>query len=324
MKRREFLKESAAGAAAISMLGRISLSTGPTTKVALVNADDRAKGIAAGLKLIPFPSPKGKRVFIKPNFNTADPTPAGTHNDTLRQLVAEMKRRGASHIAVGDSCGMGSTKDIMEKKGVPPLSKELGFELINFDELPPDEWKHCNPPGSHWKNGFDVARPVSDSEYLLWTCCLKTHQWGGIHSMSLKLAVGVTNRSVRQEMHDAAKTHMRRMIAEIHHAFTPQLIVMDGVDIFVDGGPNTGKLVKAGIIAVGTDRIAVDAVGLAILKYHGSNDAIMSTKIFEQEQLARAVELGLGVRSPDQIEIVTADAQSRDYAGKLKEILSRG
>jgi uncharacterized protein (DUF362 family) len=324
MKRREFLKQSAAGAAAISVLGRVSLSAEATAKVALVKTGDRAKGIAAGLKLISFPSPTGKRVFIKPNFNTADPTPAGTHNDTLRQLVAEMKTRGVSHISVGDSCGMGSTQDIMEKKGIPPLSKELGFEVVNFDELPPEGWVHCNPPGSHWKNGFDVARPVVEAQYLLWTCCLKTHQWGGIHSMSLKLAVGVTNRNVRQEMHAADKTHMRRMIAEIHHAFTPQLIVMDGMEIFVDGGPNTGKRVNAGIIVVGTDRIAVDAVGVATLKYYGSNDAIMSKKIFEQEQIARAVEMGLGVKSPDQIEIVTADAESRDYAGKLKNVLSRG
>jgi uncharacterized protein (DUF362 family) len=235
-----------------------------------------------------------------------------------------MKTRGASHIAVGDSCGMGTTKEIMEKKGIPPLSKELGFEVVNFDELPPEAWVHCDPPGSHWKNGFDLARPVAQAEYLLWTCCLKTHQWGGIHSMSLKLAIGAINRSVRQEMHDAAKTHMRRMIAEIHHAFTPQLIVMDGVDIFVDGGPNTGKLVQAGIVVVGTDRIAVDAVGVAILKHHGSNEEIMSKKIFEQEQIARAVEMGLGVKSPDQIEIVTADAESRHYADQLRQILSRG
>jgi uncharacterized protein (DUF362 family) len=142
--------------------------------------------------------------------------------------------------------------------------------------------------------------------------------------MSIKLAVGVTNKSVRGEMHAASKTHMRRMIAEIHHAFKPQLIVMDGVEIFVDGGPMTGKRVTAGVIAAGTDRIAVDAVGLAILKHHGSNDAIMSKKIFEQEQIQRAVEIGLGVKSPDQIEIVTADAESRDYAAKLKEILAQG
>jgi uncharacterized protein (DUF362 family) len=324
MKRREFLKQSAAGAAAIPMLNRMSSAADATAKVALVKSDDRAKGIAAGLKMISFPSPKGKKVLIKPNFNTADPTPGSTHNDTLRQLIQEMKARGASQFSVGDSCGPGDTKAIMEQKGIPALGKELGFEVINFEELPPQGWVHCNPPGSHWKDGFDVARPVVEAEYLLWTCCLKTHQYGGIHSMSLKLAVGVTNKSVRREMHAAANTHMRRMIAEIHHAFAPQLIVMDGVEIFVDGGPMTGKRVNAGIIAVGTDRVAIDALGLAVLKYHSSNDAIMSKKIFEQEQVARAVEMGLGIKSPDQIEIVTADADSRDYAAKLKEILAKG
>jgi uncharacterized protein (DUF362 family) len=166
MKRREFLKQSAAGAAVISVLGRVSFPAEAMAKVALVKADDRAKGIAAALKLISFPSPKGKGVFIKPNFNTADPTPAGTHNDTLRQLVVEMRNRGATHLAVGDSCGMGATKDVMEKKGIPPLSKELGFQLVNFDELPPAAWVHCNPPGSHWKDGFNVARPVTEAECL--------------------------------------------------------------------------------------------------------------------------------------------------------------
>jgi uncharacterized protein (DUF362 family) len=328
MKRREFLKQSAAGAAALSVLGRIpprpSMAAEETAKIALIKTEDRAKGIAAALKLISFPSPNGKKVLIKPNFNTADPTPGSTHNDTLRQLVQEMRSRGAARLTIGDSCGPGNTKEVMEKKGIPALSQELGFDVVNFDELPADAWTHCNPPGCHWKNGFDVAKPVVDAEYLLWTCCLKTHQFGGIHSMSLKLAVGVTKKSERFPVMHADAIHMRHMIAEIHHAFTPHVIVMDGIDVFVDGGPMTGKLVKAGIIVAGTDRIAVDAVGLAVLKNHGSNDAIMSKKIFEQEQVARAVEIGLGVKTPDQIEIVTGDSPSRDYAGKLKEILARG
>ena len=169
-----------------------------------------------------------------------------------------------------------------------------------------------------------MARPVVEAEYLLWTCCLKTHQFGGVHSLALKLAVGVVEKKVRlSEMH-ASKDHMLHMIADLNYAFKPHLIVMDGVDIFVDGGPMTGKLVNAGVLIAGTDRVAIDAVGLAVLKNHGANDAIMSKKIFEQGQIARAVELGLGVQSPDQIEIVTADAESRAYAGKLREILARG
>jgi len=325
MRRREFLKQSATGVA-ISALGRVATSAvaaDATSKIVLVRAQDRAQGIASAMKLLSFSSPKGKNVLIKPNFNTADPTPGSTHNDTLRQLVHEMKSRGAQSIAVGDSCGPGNTKAVMEKLGIPALSQELGFSIVNFEELPESEWVQCNPPNSHWKNGFSIPKSVAKAEYLVWTCCLKTHQFGGVHSLSLKLAVGVTNKSVRMGMHSDS-TNIRRMIAEINQTFTPQLILMDGIDIFVDGGPMTGKLVNAGVIIAGTDRIAVDAVGLAVLKNHGANAAIMSKKIFEQDQIARAVELGLGVKTPAQIEIVTGDAESASYAGKLKDILSLG
>ena len=68
----------------------------------------------------------------------------------------------------------------------------------------------------------------------------------------------------------------------------------------------------------------MDAVGLAILKHLGSNDVIMSTRIFEQEQIQRAVELGLGVSGPDQIELVTGDPESRAFTDLLQPILARG
>ena len=162
MRRRDFLKQSAAGAA-ISMLGRVnsfSMAAGTTAKVALVRGDDRIQSTAAALKLISFPSPKGKNVLIKPNFNTADTPPGSTHNDTIRQLVREMNDRGASGLTLGESCGPGDTKTVMERKGIPDLAQELGFGVINFDELPEDGWVQCNPPGCHWPNGFGVAKPV--------------------------------------------------------------------------------------------------------------------------------------------------------------------
>jgi hypothetical protein len=56
----------------------------------------------------------------------------------------------------------------------------------------------------------------------------------------------------------------------------------------------------------------------AILKELGANAAIMGRKIFEQDRIQRAVELGLGISGPDQIEIVTGDEASRAYAEKIK------
>jgi hypothetical protein len=40
------------------------------------------------------------------------------------------------------------------------------------------------------------------------------------------------------------------------------------------------------------------------------------------EQIARAVELGLGVTHPDQIELVTSDSDSADFAKRIRAILN--
>jgi len=126
-----------------------------------------------------------------------------------------------------------------------------------------------------------------------------------------------------RELH-GNREHMRRMIAEINLGYKPQFIVLDGVEAFVDGGPSEGKRVSANVFLGGADRVAVDAVGVAVLKELGSNAAIMNKKIFEQEQIQRAVELGLGVGEADRIELVTADEASRAYAEKIKARLREG
>jgi len=322
--RRRFIKTSVAGVASLSILPRrIFAGRVPAEKTAvvLVKTQDRSQGVKDVLKLLPMASAKGKKVIIKPNFNTADPAPGSTHNDTLRQLVLELKARGAAGITVGERSGPPPTKGVMEQKGIPQLARDLGFDIINFEELPEDGWVRFNPPGSHWREGFSIAKPVAQADYLVSICCLKTHRWGTI-TMSLKLAVGTTPKSLMRELHGSPD--IRKMIAELNLGFRPEAIVMDGVEAFVDGGPSNGKKVEAHVFVGGTNRVAVDAVGIAILKELGSNDAIMSKRIFEQEQIQRAVEIGLGPGNPDQIELVTPDAASRAYADKIKAILAQG
>jgi len=90
-----------------------------------------------------------------------------------------------------------------------------------------------------------------------------------------------------QELHSS--THQRRMIAEINAAYTPALIVMDGVEAFISGGPDVGERASPEVILAGTDRIAMDAVGVALLRYFGCQTEAGKGKIFEQEQIARAV-----------------------------------
>ena len=290
--------------------------------MALVKSQDRKEATREICRLFGLPSLHNKKVMIKPNFNTSDPCPGSTHNDTLQQLVLELRKGGASEITVGERSGPPPTESVLESKQVFDLARELNFRIVNFEDLEDSEWIPFHPPSNHWKSGFALPRPAVEADVIVSTCCLKTHQYGGVFTLSLKLSVGFTPKKLMRELHRSPD--MRKMIAEINVGYSPQLIVLDGLEAFVDGGPMTGEKKEANVFLAGSDRVAVDATGLAVLKDLGSNKAIMGKKIFEQEQIARAAELGLGVTGPDQIELIAPDKESQVYAEKLKAILHQG
>jgi uncharacterized protein (DUF362 family) len=296
------------------------------SRVAFVNTEDRKSGVSLSLKTLGVNPVKNKDVLIKPNFNTADRTPGSTHNDTLVALVEAVWQMGAKSIRLGER-SYPRTRAVMEQKGILPLMKDLDVEVIDFDDLDQKDWVKVEPEESHWQDGFRVARPILEAECLVSTCCLKTHQFGGVFTMSLKLHVGVVPTSrhgypYMSELHQSP--HQRKLIAEINAPFKPDLVVLDGIDAFVDGGPADGKRARANAFLAATDRVAIDAVGLAILKSLGSNAQIMNTKIFEQDQIARAAEIGLGAASPSEIEVVAANEESQKYRDDVVEILNRG
>ncbi len=297
-------------------------AAGTATRVALVRSDNRRAGVRKALELMQINPCRGKEVLLKPNFNTSDPTPGSTHNDVLRELLQWLKDMGAKKLSIGDRSGPEPTAQVLQKKGIYPLAAEFAARVLDLDEMGEQGYALIDPPGSHWQKGFLAARAVTEAECIVSTCCLKTHQYGGIFTLSLKNSVGIVprkNHPYMKELHSSP--HQRRMIAEINAAYSPALIVIDGLEAFVDGGPMTGTRKAANVFLAGTDRIAIDAVAVAILKDLGSTREIMEKKVFEQEQIARAVELKLGIASPAAIEIVAADPESESYARKIKQIL---
>jgi len=298
-------------------------------RLAFVKTNDRVEGVRKAIDLLGINPVAGKRVFLKPNFNSSDPAPGSTHPEVLIALVMALKEMGAKGIVVGDRSGMGDTRQVMDKIGVFRLADELGFDTLVFDELKPQDWVMIQAPGSHWEKGFPFARPCLEAEALVQTCCLKTHRYGGHFTMSLKNSVGMVAKRYAQEVHDFmqelhSSSHQRRMIAEINAAYTPALVVLDGVEAFISGGPDEGEHVSPEVILAGTDRIALDAVGIALLRYFGCKTEVGRGMIFQQEQIARAVDLGLGVDNPEKIDFLTGDPGSAAYSATIKEVLLAG
>ena len=335
MNRRQFLKDASTtmGAAffAPSLLNAFAVDQAAPSisHVAFVKTTDRAAGVKRAIDLLGIEKFRGKDLFIKPNFNSSDPTPGSTHEDTLVALMRKLKAMGSGPLTLGDRSGMGNTREVMGKKSAFQMGKELDAKVVVFDELGPDDWELIKLQDSHWEQGFALPSVVRKAGGVVQTCCLKTHRYGGHFTLSLKNSVGLAAKYVpgnsynfMRELHSSS--HQRHMIAEINTAYKPDLIVLDGVQAFTNGGPDQGKMVQSNVILAGTDRVAIDAVGVALLRHFGTTPEVSQGAIFEQEQIARAVQLKIGVTSPKQIELVTDDRESAEYAKQIRAVLDGG
>ncbi len=291
------------------------------SKLSLEINQNREEGTVQAIDLLGENKVEGKNVVLKPNFNTADPAPGSTDIITLRSLIVKLKEMGAKSITLAERSGPVDTRKCMEEKGIFELAEELDFQIINLAEVGVEEYIHIRPKDSYWKDGFLFAKIYHGAECIVETCCLKTHQYGGHFTLSLKNAVGIVPKrdlngnSYMRELHSSPD--QRKLIADINSAFSPDLIVLDGVTAFVDGGPAVGTRKEANVILASKDRIAIDAVGVAILRILGTTTEVNRASIFEQEQIARAVELNLGVAKQDEIEIITDSKEAEKLAEQI-------
>lgn len=300
---------------------------GATSRVVLVRTEDRVAGTRKALELLQLDGLTGKTVFLKPNYNTADAAPAATDTKLLEALIQELQNAKVGQIAIGDRSGMADTRAAMTSKGVFQLADRYGLKAIVLDELAAADWQYFPAEGTHWSKGFAFARPALNAGAIVNTCCLKTHRFGGHFTLSLKNSVGLVAKYVpgnsynyMSELHSSP--HQRLMIAEINKAYQPALVLLDGVEALVNGGPDTGKKVKSGVILAGTDRVAVDVVAIGILRSLGTTEAVSRGSVWQLEQIRRAVELGLGANHTDQIEIVTANAASQTMADQIRPLIA--
>ena len=326
MRRREVLWGGLAAAVGAAV-GRAAVSGAAEARarVVVIKVEDRRDGIRRALGLLGGGDFTRRHVVVKPNFNSTDPFPGSTHPGTLGGLVDWLGGAGASRVTVADRSGMGVTREVMEAKGVFAQGRKLGFASVVFDELPARDWVAHRLAGSHWQRGVLVPRLLEEAEAIVSTCCLKTHRFGGHVTLSLKNSVGAVAKygpdgyNYMSELHGSAA--QRRMIAEINLVYRPALVLLDGLEAFVRGGPDAGTRVVPGVIIAGTDRVAVDAVGVAVLRLYGTTPEVAAGPIFRQEQLARAAELGLGVSRPELIDLVTDDAAGEAFLARVRPVL---
>jgi uncharacterized protein (DUF362 family) len=299
---------------------------GSRGEVFILKTSDRAAGIAALMQKFNLQDYSAKTVALKANYNSADPFPASTHIDTLRALVETLKGSGAKMITLAERSGMGDTKEVLEQMGVMALSRELGFDAVVLNDVGKEDWVKFEHKDTHWMRGFYIAKVFLEADKVVQTCCLKTHRFGGHFTLSLKNSVGLVAKKVPGGIYDYmwelhGSPYQRQMIAEINSHYKVDIAIMDGIKAFVTGGPEQGKEVEPNLLLASQDRVALDAVGVCILKMNGAKGKIAEASVFEQDQLKRAAELGFGAKAAEEIDLTSLNDEAKADAEKISEIL---
>ena len=308
--------------------------------VAIVKTTGREDGIARAVALLGEMDFSGKDVYLKGSYNSPDPFPATTHPDSLGAMVRMLRNKGVGSVTLVERSGMGRTREVMEKLHVLTSLEKLDISLIPLDELPYGAWRHLKLSGSLWTKGIDFPDFLTRNKCVVQLCNLKTHRFGGEFSASLKNTIGLIAKYAAAEsdstgtenddktskrrwnymMELHSSPHQGQMIAEANQAYVPELVVMDAVEVFVSGGPERGITSATEIIAASCDRVALDAVGFAILQFAGARISV-SVHGFDQEQIKHAAKLNLGINSPQKIRIVSDDNTGRLLASRLEGLL---
>lgn len=296
---------------------------GRNTEIFIAGASDRAIGVQRVLKDVDMSVFSGAEIALKANYNSADPPPASTHIDTLDAVCTAILAEKPKKLTLAERSGMGNTRGVLEDRGVIELAQEKGFSAVVLDELDRTGWREIQAPEVHWSRGFFIASIFPQADRVVQICCLKTHRFGGHFTMSLKNSVGLiakrvpgVNYDFMGELHSSS--YQRLMIAEINKFYRTDLVVMDATEGFSTGGPDKGKLIHPEVIIAGTDRVAIDAVGVALLRSYGTMRDVMEGRIFDQEQIARAAELGIGIASATDIRLFPLDKTAESVAGRIQ------
>jgi uncharacterized protein (DUF362 family) len=279
------------------------------SRVAVVRAGDfpshreaveRAVALAGGLAFIE----PGETVLLKPAVNSTNPYPATTDPETV-WIVAEMvKKVGGEPFVADRTMFLHATEKAFRETAIIDAAEQAGIPCRCLEDDGSIPIRH--PLAEHWRgNAIRIYAPAVTADHIINLCTPRTH-FAGDFTMSMKNNVGLVNASSRLAMH--VPWGLKDRLAEINLVTRPSLIVLDGREGFTDGGPDDGDLARPGVIAAGSDPVAIDAVGLACLRSEGANEAIGEGSIWNIPMMKRAVEIGVGVGSGRAIALIGFDA----------------
>ncbi|MFA5188376.1 MAG: DUF362 domain-containing protein [Patescibacteria group bacterium] len=237
------------------------------------------------------------RVLLKPNFNTSDPFPGSTSIDFLQAVIEIFSEAKPKELIVGESCTYFlNTEKVCHDIGAPEVMQKFNVTWHNFET---GDWVKVNVPGGKYFKSIKIPKIVQEVDKIILLPCLKTH-FLAAYTGALKINIGMLKPSQRSLLH---LNHLQERVAEVASVIKPSLIIMDGRKCFTEGGPDKGKLEEPKVLMASNDMVAIDIEGIKIIQSYKANNKL-GTDPWALTQIKHAVELGIGVKSKNDYQLV--------------------
>jgi uncharacterized protein (DUF362 family) len=222
---------------------------------------------------------KNDVVLLKPNvaFDRAPILGATTNPDVLKAVAKLCKEAGASRILIADN-PINQPEGCFFKSGIQAAANEIGAELY----LPkPSAFAPVKIDGEVLSTWTMFYKPFEIANKVIGIAPCKDHNLCS-GSMTMKNWYGLLGGR-RNQFHQ----NIHGIVSDFPHMIKPTLVVLDATRMLMKNGPTGGSMgdvAKGQSLIVGTDMVAVDTFGYALL---GRDPAKL-------EYLHKAEKRGLG------------------------------
>ncbi len=245
------------------------------SRVSLVTGSDRRDMIYQAMK--PFEKDirrgiKGKQVVIKPNFVVNNNLLCATHADAVRGVLDFLKpfHKGQALIAESTLTKSG-TFEGYKNYGYLNLPNEYNVKLEDLAKAPATRQFILGE--NRTPLAIDITNMYLDpNNYIISLTRLKTHDTV-VATLTLKNIVlgapvcdpdGAGNQ--KSKMHSGQPVGLNYNMFLIAQLTRPDFAILDGVEGMQGNGPVSGIPMEHGVALAGTDCIAVDRIGLELMR----------------------------------------------------------
>ena len=264
------------------------------TRVSIIRTSDPDEGVRKAIAALgdQCPTIRGSRVLLKPNICSPFPpeeNPSNTDPEVIGAVMRYLREEGAQKIFVGDEPVWGlSCRFCYEKSGIKAVVEREGGRLVYFDEE--KKIKKKLPQGRIY-GSILLPAVLDEVDLLINVPKMKTNAMALV-TLCIKNLLGLVSFRDRKRFHRGID--LSYSLIDIAKAVRPDLNLIDAIVASEGIGAHGGTSKPLGLLVASRDMVAADIVGTQIMGF----------EVMEPISNQLALKDGLGVKTPEEIEIV--------------------